>query len=562
MILNSEFSLLKFLVGVGVVLAAPAAMALETDGQSAMADAHVVLARSLAALRQRLAVLADPEDPVDSLYFGWFDRPYGRATVACALKGVAVLERELRLRRAGHPGMTEEQVRAILAWIEDAVERAGRQDTRDGFYPHRIRIADSSVSEAFSVPLFGFVDRVTATRLDEGYGDLDLLACCGLGVYARAARPALPAATWRSLLAHAAALGERVVIVEDGGGGAGFDGPSSGVEAVRMRPVTLRQLFELDPAAGGVEPAVLAVLDPAAGESWAESSARRGLYRGVLNQATAAVCGWTLPAAKHPGAVSPAEVRAAMWACVCDGQSVALLEGWRDQRDGSLSPYPSRIADPACMEAVAHTGLDVLYHRRMLAAFAQRSPLVVLVDSSAVEAGDPNRWAFWFAALAAELHQRQIRFDVLPRKWAGDSQRLTSYPVAVDVAGPDGRSAAAYRAGVPAGTPVAGENLGTWAARLLGAAAPTTTVGVTDTAGQTVTDVFARSAVGQDGQQYLALVNLSGRSQRVGVHLANVRLPSSVVDAITASPVADLSKGVDFAPWQVRLLTLPGQPSK
>ena len=145
MILNSEFSILKFLVGVGVVLAAPAAMALETDGQSAMADAQVVLARSLAALRQRLAVLADPEDPVDSLYFGWFDRPYGRATVACALKGVAVLERELRLRRAGHPGMTEEQVRAILAWIEDAVERAGRQDTRDGFYPHRLGTGSSAL---------------------------------------------------------------------------------------------------------------------------------------------------------------------------------------------------------------------------------------------------------------------------------------------------------------------------------------------------------------------------------------------------------------------------------
>ncbi len=565
----------------GMLVAASACLPVTAGPADDLSPA--MLRRELSAVRDAMGLLVDADDPIDTLYFGWFDRPYRRATLACAVKTANALDRELNLRQAGNGALSDEEVRAILAWVRSAIERARQPARRVGFYPHRRARSRPGAGRAGC--RFGFVDRSTVSRLDDWYGDFDLLASCGFRAYARSDRPYLNAAGWASLLRHADALG--VTVVTFGGTRGESAGPTTAPPPPEIRALTLHELFDFDPAAMNAEQTVAAVLDPTRAESWAESLARRGLYRGVLPRHDVTVCGWAVPGVGRADAASGPAVQAAMWAHACDGQSLGLLEGWRDLRDGSLSPYASLVVSPGFVETVAHVDLDLLFHRDALRGFATRPDVVLVVDDAALDPSDPNRWSVSFARLLEALNPALVPVDVLPSSEPGWRERIQSYALAVDLTGAlnfgagnaaAGRTAAggAGLGGVVGGPtawklyqrgtaiddpPQPGESMVAWFDRLRLRAASGRRGRIVDAQGGYPADVFARWGWHDNAVSRLALVNLSDRPIRVWPFDGPQRLTGPVIDVVAATRLTDIANGIPLAPWQVRLLRF-GQANK
>ncbi|MFQ5414042.1 MAG: hypothetical protein ACE5E6_06245, partial [Phycisphaerae bacterium] len=253
-------------------------------------------------------------------------------------------------------------------------------------------------------PIYAFLDAATVTRRDDVLGDFDRLVSIGMRVYARYAdtptshanndpkRLARPDDA-AILLARADALGIGVVWVVGRGTGRTpphANGNPSNPGGAAVRPITLRALLadtapapaihartavrpdgtagshdnasttlpvdmsvaRLDeaPDAWPDDGAIDAVVDPVGGESWAASLARRALARGMRGGRTYAVIGWTPPLRSdtRPGVATPADlspVDTAMWVHAADGQSLALMRGWRDVRPPP-NPAPANPAPP------------------------------------------------------------------------------------------------------------------------------------------------------------------------------------------------------------------------
>lgn len=119
----------------------------------------------VAGLRERVTEPAGTDDLPDTLYFGWFDRPDARATLAILVKTLATLHREVRLRELGNGAIDASTIRTMLCWGDDAFERVVRSSAQNRFRPHRLRLSLKSLPTALSLPpLYCFVDRVTAKR--------------------------------------------------------------------------------------------------------------------------------------------------------------------------------------------------------------------------------------------------------------------------------------------------------------------------------------------------------------------------------------------------------------
>jgi len=503
------------------------------------------LMREVTAVGQHLERLADPDDVLDSLHFGWSDEPYGRATLACAAKTVRVLEREISLRRAGGAALRDAQVREVLDWLRAA--RAQNGPRRSGFLPHRQEVRLDATSSGPAPALFGFVDRSTMTRLDDWYADADLLAACGFKVIARADRPYLSAEAWRSLADRAKAL--RLVVVRVGDADEPENQSSASADVRCLRPCTLREWLS-----GEGRTAESVLIDPPHGETWGESLARRGLYRGATGGRGPWVSGWAVPEARSNASAAAEQVRAAMWVHALDGQRLGLLEGWRDLRDGSVSPYASLAAAPAVVEAVAHTALDLLYFDPIVRAFSAECPLALVVDEDVPDSADPNRWSPTFGRLAQELFDANVRFDVLPR--TAPPERTARYALACEVALPaDGapRLERVLRFGRAQAEPLLEQES---VAECLGRL----TAGLPDPPPVRLTGpsegVFCRSGRSADGPVWVALVNAKPQARRVSLVASGGVRMQEAVDYIDGSTVKDLANGVDVAAWQVRLLAL------
>ena len=88
--------------------------------------AHVdlgALQNRVARLTERVTELAGEGDLLDSLYFGWCDRPYDRATLAILVKTTQILRRETALRRYGNGAITDADLRIILTWADHSLRR-------------------------------------------------------------------------------------------------------------------------------------------------------------------------------------------------------------------------------------------------------------------------------------------------------------------------------------------------------------------------------------------------------------------------------------------------------
>jgi hypothetical protein len=537
---------------------------------SGAAISPIALERALTDYQARLAALVDRGDLSDSLYFGWFDRPYQRATLACAVKALAVLERELRLRRSGNGAMGDGTLGTMLRWLDDAMDRACAEPRTEDFLPDRIRNEPAAYGPGGEgPPLFGFVDRASFTRQDHWFGDLDLLACCGFRVYARPPRVASPADIRRIERQRCASLGliETLIMEPD-------QAPDS--RYFQLRPGCLADFLQRSWSGNeGSGADAIALIDPPEGETWAESLARRALYRGATQGDRPVVYGWEVPGGGASHSHQSERIRAAMWVHACEGQKLALLEGWRDLRDGSRLPYAALITAPQCVETIAHTALDILRHARFLERMGRDNLLAILVDESVVDPDEPNRWSPEFARVAAALHERQIPFDLVPRALAGDREWWAAYEMALALPpfagdpGPAGREIDVHGKGqlvdvaAPAEVAHSGwtpARFANWVEGLLRDqfGSPRVAVLTADGRPERASDVYVRAARDADDVLRIALVNLSSHSRSVTVRCPGYDGVGSFVDVLDPGRELHASEPIPLDAWQVRLLVSRG----
>jgi hypothetical protein len=247
------------------------------------------------------------------------------------------------------------------------------------------------------------------------------------------------------------------------------------------------------------------------------------------------VDGWNAP-----GVGAPPEQRAvaaAMWVHAISGQSVGLLRGWRDLRDGSGSPHPSVLLDPGYLETVAHTALDLI----RLGAFIDRFPkaplLAIVVGPDAADPQDENAWAAWLEPVWSELLRRQIHFDVVSPA-ATDDEVRSRYPVMVALTRSDTRDITSLMLRIERMLVAENKHVRRVTARELdnGLAA----------------DVYVQDADTPAGQSCVVLVNLSGTPRRLRLRGGSeLGICRDVVSNALVQPPSEL---VRLDPWQVRLL--------
>jgi hypothetical protein len=485
-------------------------------------------------LRERVTELAGHDDLLDTLHFGWFDRPYARATLAILVKTTSALEREIRLRELGNGAIPDATVRTMLSWAEEAPKRVVAAEPVSGFRPHRLRVMGADFDPASApTPLFAFVDRATATRHHDVFGDLDLLAALGARVYPRMAGDLYDADAADLIAARVSALAMATVFVGEGAGDSLEEAPEPSDPVLRIRRVSLRELLQGIPNTPGV---VCALRDPVYGESWPASLARKAAGRGVLGERFIAA-DWNPPNTGGSSAGRTAATAAMMWVCALEGQSLTLLPGWRDLRDGSASPFPSILLDPARVEMIASTALDLIRLSESVRPFESTPPLAVVVGADAVHNRDDNAWASWTKPIWKGLLDRQIRFDVLSAD--RDERQLGGrYPVVFPLRRDE--------VGDPKSTLLRIER----ALALQSSHVHRVTVRELD--GRLATGVFVRDARIPGGKPCAVLANLSGRSRRVKLR-GGPRL-GAVSDRVVNQRIAQPGESIPLSPWQVRLL--------
>lgn len=363
------------------------------------------VAARLAECRRRLDEFLPDADLGASLYLGWMLEPYERATLAVAVKTVAVLEREQHLRLQRNGALSAERIAAMLAWVERALDRQHESVPLD-FQPNRIHpelnLADvGNTSPAY----FTFADRASVTANDRTLGDLDLLASAGFRWYAWDAAAALTSAG-AARRARAQSMG--CALLEAPARFVGERRAPAGSPDLSLQPVTLAQLFAGEVSADGMP----AVIDLPGGESLIGMLARRQLLRGVTGQPGVAAIG--IDAGGEDVLAAPQRVRAAMWLQALAGQQLGVFEGWRDARDGTLTPYPSRLGDPEYLEAVAHTALDLLRFADVVTAARMDASVGIVLPADFALTSDGNTWAPACLALLGELDATGQPFCILP----------------------------------------------------------------------------------------------------------------------------------------------------
>ncbi|UCC31626.1 MAG: hypothetical protein JSU86_04980 [Phycisphaerales bacterium] len=521
-----------------VVLSSPVFAGTQEAGSTDPAQFHTRVRQ----LQQRVAELAGTDDLLDTLHFGWFDRPYTRATLATLVKTTTVLQREVRLRERGNGAIPESRVGAMLLWTGEALERAITAEPFAGFRPHRLRtISDELAVNTATAPLYGLVDRTTATRYDERLGDLDLMAAMGFRVYPVLLSDTALVRADSVVIERAEALGMAVVGLTTPTTGGERDSiappPSASGPIVTVEPVTLMEMLQFDPAAARPSGPTLALTDPVRGESLAASLARRAFARGLWRHGRYIVDGWQVPRIRVLPYERSALTAAAMWVHAIEGQSLGLIRGWRDLRDGSGSPYRSILPDPAHVETIVRNALDLVRLRTYVLPFNVSPPVAVGVGPDAVDGDDANAWADWVEPVWAALLERQIRFDVV-RLAGNDGQLGERYRVVFPLHRSESDNVISVITRLERLLTTVDEHLRRVTARELD--------------GALAGDLFVRDVRTPNGRPCVAVVNLSARPRRIKLRGGPMLGP--LRDVISNTTVERPDGIVHLEPWQVRLL--------
>ncbi len=525
---------LRCLVCLGIVTAIatlPPLASADPPGREAVRLGR--LQTRVAQLEQRVNALAGGEDLLDTLHFAWFDRPYARASLAVLVKEVSMLEREIHLRELGNGAIPDSTLDTMLTWAEKAVKRVGRPEPYPRFRPHRLRVTGASFDDPTWTPLFAYVDRSTVTRHHVPFGDLDLLAALGMRVYARPVNNRALAGTTELVRARVEALGMATVCVTARGNATPvFADPNAATAMIRS--VSLSDLLQNPPNTGTDRCALKA---HALGESWAAWLARRALARGEIGGPRYAVADWAPPVEAVGSQDGPTVLATAMWVDAIEGLSLGLLPGWRDLRDGSASPFPSALLNPARVETVARTALDILYvGPRCTEPFGARPALAMAVGPDAVHPRDDNAWAPWIKPVWEWLLDRQIRFDVVRDRAGAQPER--EYAVMVSLRRDEAENPGSVQRRIE-------QALGSLREHAI-------RVTAREPDGSPAAGILVREGRTDDGKACIALVNLTNRQRRIG--LCGGRRLGPLADLLAGQTLRRPSESVPLAPWQVRLL--------
>jgi len=535
------------LIGFVVLLCAyPHPATAKGDAGNALDDAQ--LDTRVAHLRDRVDQLAGRDDLLDSLHFGWFDRPYARATLTILVKTTGVLEREARLRQRGNGAVADIVVRDMLLWAEDALTRVAQSESDATFRPHRQRVTGINLTGTSATPaLFAFVDRATTTRYNGSFGDLDLMASIGFRIYARLDRDLGSEETMTVRADRANALGMATVVLQVPAStgnrssselGSGYIPiEAAGAHALTVKPLTLRNLLERTPASTIDARSAIAVVDPPCGESWASSLARRALARGASGSDRYVVDGLPAPSVAGSEDTRLGATAAAMWVYALDGQSLGLLRGWRDLRDGSGSPFPTVTTDPALTERIAHTALDLIRFGDVVSSLRSQPHLAIAVGFDAIDPDNENGWASWTEPFWSALIERQTPFDVVNAATAsaGVSAR---YPVIFPLQRDDVEDM--------------NSTLVRLERRLVQEVPLDDRVTARELDGRLADDAFVRAGQTPGRGPCIAVANLSNRERHLKLGGGPELGPSR--DAISGEYLGQADKSFSLSPWQVRVL--------
>lgn len=499
-------------------------------------DAATLAIRAV-RLQGQVRGLAGEEEILDTLHFAWSDRPYARATLAVAIKTTSVLAREAEMRRFGNGAIADATVVRMLDWVDKALDRAAsaEPDPQPRFRPHRLRVALGRLrTTGRPRSVYAFIDGATSTRTHPAFGDLDLLAALGVRAYAVPLTPRSDRDGILDTASRTSALGMATALIR-GPGDSAVDLPSLPDGAGIVTAVTLEELLTGAHRAREAGGAWVGVLDPAFGEPWPCSLARRALCRGVLGQSRYVAASWVPPVGRVPKARRGDAVAAAMWMHALDGQALGLVPGWRDLRDGSASLHASLFTDPATLERIASTNLDLLRLTDTVACFDKGSSLAIAVDDDAIDAKDGNAWSAWTEPVWAALASHAIPFDVVSIRAGGQARRYGAVvPIRRDGAG----NADAFVARV--------ERV------LADAATDRTAIQVRGQDDGLPSDLFARCGRTKAGTPLVAVINLSNDERQVKVQ---GEFPGgAALDRLSGKRIGRPAESIDLAPWQVRVL--------
>ena len=507
------------------------------------------------ALRERVVELAGENDLLDTLYFGWSDRPYARATLAILVKVAATLDREVDCRDHGNGQIDDVTVESMLEWADGAIQRVIHAEPSADFRPDRMKMTWFAVIEgAEAPPLLAFVDGARSLRTHHVFGDLDLLAAVGQKVYARPSGERLPEEDLEVTARRAEAVGQAVVDwsilaskdaqrcgVAEPDPRTGWPGRPQYVAVGTLAWVTR----DREPTTGN-DPVLPGVGDPVDGESLPASLARRATLRGATNRSTYAVTRWTPPIVAAASERRLAALRAAIWVQALDRQRLALIDTWRDvSPDTGDGSGPSVFVHPAQAETIAHTALDLQRLASFLVGFETRPTIAFAVGREAVcsqvesgcAPGQFDTWASWVQPIWEALVARQVSFDVVSDRT--DEKALRER----------------YRAVLPlrreqCANPA--DAIGKIERRLAQDSEHVYRLTAREMDGTIARDMFVRVGRTPEGKACAGIVNLSDRSRVLKLRGKPAIGPSR--DVILDQRISEPDQRLELEPWQVRLL--------
>jgi len=559
---------LKSLVLAAIFLGAARTSA---QGPAGPPDADDQLIQRVAFLRSKIAELVDEKDLLDSLYWGWFDRPYARATLAILVKTSRVLEHEITKRRAGEGGLSQSNFNEMLDWAEDAYRRVIDSIPEGDFRPNRIRMSTRDFS-AGSRPRASFClfDNSSDTQLSPLFGDFDLIASTGFRVVARFAKVEEATAN-AALLRRAQSLGMSVLF-DDAGCSAystieDFVTPELYADSRIMRASFLwalrtirgRDPFQYDGAAPDHPvfiPSVVSAMTGARGRRETPSSlsdwlAFWSMHRHFFPVGGSAVMPWHPPQFCGSHEVNPKQLRAAAWMFALETHALGVIEYWSGPGVLHEDSPAQFLCRPANMESIAYTALDIIRLQPVVDAIRPKPELVFVLDKSAIDLERNCNWESRLSPIWEQLFRKQILYNV---------NVVDSNPRCL----PDYRPA---RIHYSISFPLRSENaqgldvvIERVERALAAAPAHTNRVTARELDGRMAEDMYVREAFVSGDRRCVAVVNLSDRTRRL--KLRGGPSLGALLDRLNNERIEKPADELSLDPWQVRLLWPEDEVSK